>query len=657
MYNLMVVWGVIGSILHSCRLNWRIWQHRSLWQKLVWSDARICSWLYQSGIALRQGDSLHSLNRLIEQIVHSQRAYGCSIYFSSDKVAKALLAGLGLSYRATPEDYATLWEQFSAPVENFLSLLNSDNRQIVEIKRFWLIAEQIILERMSTVNRPCSMGATYVAKVDITRPVATWTSAWSLPPSVQRLHCFVEMAGEALGIVELPVMNGQINGLVLAEAIASRFAWAILTHFFENNHHPNFQKMSQSRRWALFWQTLWQLPPQKIKTFSPTALRDSLASTVARCSARCPPAANMPQKRYDIRTVEVSDHLKALSVAAPAVKIVVTVGGLAIGSFIYPVCEREVSAKTLREAITFHCRSELVTAAVQVGIIGHKLTAEGSLRSRLSVLAAHNRSKPPEVRQTRSTRDWQYFKSPSIESLPAKASRLSQSKGDRLPILMYHSISSPPPLVGSQRSQRFQLHPESFSAQLRYLKEHDFYSVTLSDWREAILTQIPLPEKAVLMTFDDGYLDFYTHAWPLLKQYGFSATVFIITDWVGRQLEGAPLMDWQHIAQLQAAGIEVGSHSNSHASLLSLPPAEIMEEGLRSRQQLEQKLGTAVRAFCYPFGDSDSIVRHLIGACGYETGVSLGAKRSSLNENLLNLSRIEIKGTDSLQRFAAKLKR
>jgi peptidoglycan/xylan/chitin deacetylase (PgdA/CDA1 family) len=159
-----------------------------------------------------------------------------------------------------------------------------------------------------------------------------------------------------------------------------------------------------------------------------------------------------------------------------------------------------------------------------------------------------------------------------------------------------------------------------------------------------------------LLTFDDGYLDFYIHALPLLKRYGFSATVFIIAEKVGQKSERRDFMNWHHLKHLLLDGIEFGSHSATHPSLLSLSHADIVREGLRGRTVLEQKLGIPIQAFCYPFGDSNPIIRHLIGACGYELGLSLGLKGSGLNEDLLNLSRIEIEGTDSIKNFVSKLK-
>jgi peptidoglycan/xylan/chitin deacetylase (PgdA/CDA1 family) len=148
----------------------------------------------------------------------------------------------------------------------------------------------------------------------------------------------------------------------------------------------------------------------------------------------------------------------------------------------------------------------------------------------------------------------------------------------------------------------------------------------------------------------------------LLKQYGFSATVFLVADKVGQSNtwdrlygEELPLLDWQQIRQLQAEGVEFGSHSASHHPLTSLRVAEVVREGARSRSILEQQLGFPICSFAYPHGDFDPVVEHLIGACGYVFGLSCRSGRARFEDRLLALPRVEVMGSDSLQDFVGKL--
>lgn len=228
----------------------------------------------------------------------------------------------------------------------------------------------------------------------------------------------------------------------------------------------------------------------------------------------------------------------------------------------------------------------------------------------------------------------------------------------QLPILLYHRIS---PTI-SPATADYSITPETFEEQISYLRDAGFYSIKLEDWGVAMLEQIPLPGRAVLLTFDDGCLDFLTFARPILHRYGFSATVFVVTDRIGTLRNSnsehsgqAPLLGWDEICTLQAEGIEFGSHSASHRSLTKLTHEEIVREGARSRAVFGHELGVAVKAFAYPYGATNRIVQHLIGACGYIFGLSCQAGPSKLNDSLLALPRIEIMGFDNLQSFITKL--
>lgn len=227
-----------------------------------------------------------------------------------------------------------------------------------------------------------------------------------------------------------------------------------------------------------------------------------------------------------------------------------------------------------------------------------------------------------------------------------------------LPILMYHSIAT----EGSARTARYRVAPEQFEAQLRYLRGAGFSAVTIHQWLRATRLQQPLPHRSVLLTFDDGYRDFATNAWPLLQRHGFSALVFLVADRIGQSnswdaalSEPVPLLDWEEIGRLASAGIAFGSHSASHLPMTGLDPTEIAREALRSRLVLERGLGRRVSTFAYPHGDSDAVVQHLVGACGFEAGFTCREARAGYRDPPLALPRIEICGDDDLQTFIAKL--
>ncbi|HEY1120695.1 MAG TPA: polysaccharide deacetylase family protein, partial [Haloferula sp.] len=228
----------------------------------------------------------------------------------------------------------------------------------------------------------------------------------------------------------------------------------------------------------------------------------------------------------------------------------------------------------------------------------------------------------------------------------------------RLPILMYHRVAP----EGAAATSRWRLTPEAFEEQLRYLRDAGFYSVTLDQWREAAHSKKPLPGRAVLLTFDDGYRDFAEHAWPLLKRYGFSAIVFLVAgriggtnEWDRAFGEEVELMDWEEILTLQQEGVEFGAHTVTHEPLTGLSPTDVVRELARSRALLEGKLKCPVDAIAYPYGDQDRAVQHLTGACGYTYGLSCRPGTCRFQDSLLELPRIEVMGGMPLQEFVVSL--
>jgi len=223
----------------------------------------------------------------------------------------------------------------------------------------------------------------------------------------------------------------------------------------------------------------------------------------------------------------------------------------------------------------------------------------------------------------------------------------NHSVTEKLPILAYRRIS-PDGLEA--------ITPQVFEQHLQNLKQHGYYSASWKDWQRAKQARTPLPGKAVLMTFDGGYLDFFRYAWPLLKRFDFTATVFLVAESIGKtnswekaEFEEVQLMGWPEIWQLQDAGIVFGSMSATHQPLTPLSPTEIVREAAKSRAILERGLEKSVKCFAYPYGDFDPIVAHLIGASGYTFGVSYTSSFSSFDDALLSLPRLQVTAENTLQ--------
>jgi peptidoglycan/xylan/chitin deacetylase (PgdA/CDA1 family) len=230
---------------------------------------------------------------------------------------------------------------------------------------------------------------------------------------------------------------------------------------------------------------------------------------------------------------------------------------------------------------------------------------------------------------------------------------------DQLTILMYHRVS---PKRGPAALEPFRMDPERFTAQIDYLARQGYYGIDLHGWQQAINRDRELPGRAVMLTFDDGYLDFVEHVWPVLQQYGFPATVFLVADRVGGRAEwdahhGSParLMDWPQIRHLAAQGISFGSHTLDHPYLTTLDTREIIRQGQCSREVIEQNIGTEVIAIAYPYGDYEMVVSTALAACGYTFGLTCEEKGCRLQDPPMRLGRFEIGSQDTIQQFAAKL--
>ncbi len=178
-------------------------------------------------------------------------------------------------------------------------------------------------------------------------------------------------------------------------------------------------------------------------------------------------------------------------------------------------------------------------------------------------------------------------------------------------ILTYHSLNTSGSVIA--------LPPETFRSQMRSLFDRGIEVVPLETLAAAGDQEINGP--AVALTFDDGFEDFYEAAFPVLSQYRFPATVFLVSGYCGRTNDwpgqppsagGRPLLNWSKIAELHRAGIRFGAHTVTHPRLPALPWKQAAGEVLDSRKQIEDRLGTAVTTFAYPYGAESPRLRSLV---------------------------------------------
>ncbi|MCG2720940.1 MAG: polysaccharide deacetylase family protein [Thermodesulfovibrionales bacterium] len=185
-----------------------------------------------------------------------------------------------------------------------------------------------------------------------------------------------------------------------------------------------------------------------------------------------------------------------------------------------------------------------------------------------------------------------------------------------IPILAYHSIDN--------SNSRISISPDIFKVQMEWLKAEGFRVLSLSQLFSAD-GKVASSGNFIVLTFDDGLRNFYEEAWPVLNGYGFSATVFVPTDFIGLQaswytqygLKPLPTLNWQEIRNLKEAGADIQSHGCSHRKLTELSLTEVAREMTDSKKVLEDGVGKSVDFFCYPFGEVNQDIVRIARDTGY----------------------------------------
>jgi len=209
------------------------------------------------------------------------------------------------------------------------------------------------------------------------------------------------------------------------------------------------------------------------------------------------------------------------------------------------------------------------------------------------------------------------------------------------PILLYHRVEN------DVSMSRYQVSIPDFRAQMAALKDMGFTVITISHFLEALLDGSDLPEKPIVITFDDGHESVYQNAFPIMKDFGYPGVFYIVANRIN------DVQDFVNIAELKemvAAGWEIGSHSYSHPDLTKDHNIAAKEIG-QSKSDLEAALSTPILTFAYPFGTIDRFTANKVSKYGYKAGMGLGKATTHTWNTLFYLDRIEIYGNYSLEDF------
>jgi len=209
-----------------------------------------------------------------------------------------------------------------------------------------------------------------------------------------------------------------------------------------------------------------------------------------------------------------------------------------------------------------------------------------------------------------------------------------------LPILNYHSVGG--------AADDYTVPVAAFEEQLDWLASQGFQTVSLNDLVDSRRRHAPLPDKAIILTFDDGKADALGIVLPALRKRGMRASFFVVTSLVGR----AGYLTWDGVRALAAAGMEIGSHTATHPRLPDLSDERVQDELRESRLRLQTELHRPIEALAYPYNSVRARIEEAARAAGYRVAVA-GVDHGSAD--LLSLRRMPVNGLTRIEQFTAEL--
>lgn len=234
---------------------------------------------------------------------------------------------------------------------------------------------------------------------------------------------------------------------------------------------------------------------------------------------------------------------------------------------------------------------------------------------------------------------------PSVEFAPPPAVAPAVFPAARqVPVLMYHEI-----VVGPNS---LYVAPHELAAHLEYLVREGYTPVTLAQIYANFTTGGPIPDKPVVLTFDDGYASFYTGARPLLRQHGATGTLFVITGFVGKP----GYVTWDQVAEMAAEGIEIGAHTVTHPDLAVVSDDRLNREIRESRALLEERSGRPVRFFAFPAGRYDGRGPAVLREAGYLGAVVTQRGMATPCQDAMLWRRVRVNKGTSVPALAALLR-
>jgi len=212
-------------------------------------------------------------------------------------------------------------------------------------------------------------------------------------------------------------------------------------------------------------------------------------------------------------------------------------------------------------------------------------------------------------------------------------------------ILTYHCI-------GYEINNGLKVPEQQFRRQMKYIHDNDYSTITLDQLYKFILSNKPIPEKSVVITFDDGYVDNYQYAYPILKEFNLKATVFVIPKTIDKRKN---YMTSNQLKELQLNGIDIQSHTLDHEKLTTLSYKQQLNTLKESKIALEKILSKKVNYIAYPYAKYNNDTIKAAMNAGYTMGFILGGDVARKNDGIYTLHRISVISSDSMNVFKSRL--
>jgi peptidoglycan/xylan/chitin deacetylase (PgdA/CDA1 family) len=257
-----------------------------------------------------------------------------------------------------------------------------------------------------------------------------------------------------------------------------------------------------------------------------------------------------------------------------------------------------------------------------------------------------------EVPQTAEPAAGSHSSSEHLAALDPTPTPVALPDQARVPILMYHYVSDLPPNPDRYRRD-LTVSPENFAAQLQYLDDVGYHTVTLADLYLYWTQGYPLPEKPIVLTFDDGYRDAYEVVFPLLLAHGFTGTFFVLAT--PAHLEQPEYLTWAQMQEMSDAGMDIEGHGRDHVDLRGQSYDYLVYQIVGIQEAIQYHTGRLPRFFCYPSGQYDASVIAVLEAAGYWGAVTTQWGKTETFAGRYEMPRVRIRGSDTLQDFIGKL--